>query len=187
MPFLVDIEVHARFLLALPLLILAELVVHQRMRPVVRQFLERGLIAPDASRARFDAAVASAVRLRNSVVAEVLLIAFVYLVGVVYIWPRYGALSVADLVRDADGQRPPALPAGWWFVYVSLPAVPVHPLPLVLPAVHLDALPLAGARGASSAWCPRIPDRAGGLGFLSGTVVAFAPVLAGPRGRWSPG
>ena len=77
-PFLMDIEVHARFLLTLPLLIVAELVVHQRMRPVVRQFLERGLI-PDAARARFDAATASAQRLRNSVVAEVLLVAFVYI------------------------------------------------------------------------------------------------------------
>src|SRR5215510_9489722 len=59
-PFLTDVEVHVRLLLALPLLIVAELVVHQRMRPVVRQFLERGLIA-DASRARFDTACASAV------------------------------------------------------------------------------------------------------------------------------
>src|SRR5262245_60562670 len=67
-PFLLDIEVHARFLAALPLLIIAEMVVHQRMRPVIRQFLDRGLIS-DASRARLDAAVASAVRLRDSVVA----------------------------------------------------------------------------------------------------------------------
>src|SRR5262249_59659123 len=37
-PFLRDIEVHARFLLALPLLVVAELVVHQRMRTVIRQF-----------------------------------------------------------------------------------------------------------------------------------------------------
>ena len=59
LPFLHDIEAARRLLLALPLLILAELVVHQRMRPVVRQFLERGLI-PDAARAQFDAAIASA-------------------------------------------------------------------------------------------------------------------------------
>ena len=39
-PFLMDVEVHVRFLVALPLLIAAELVVHQRMRPVARQFLE---------------------------------------------------------------------------------------------------------------------------------------------------
>jgi hypothetical protein len=57
-PFLMDIEVHARLLLALPLLVVAELVVHQRMRPLLSQFLERDLIAEE-SRARFDAAVAS--------------------------------------------------------------------------------------------------------------------------------
>jgi hypothetical protein len=35
-PFLLDVDVHIRFLVALPLLIVAELVVHQRMRFVVR-------------------------------------------------------------------------------------------------------------------------------------------------------
>jgi hypothetical protein len=45
LPFLVDIEVHVRLLLALPLLIVAELVMHQRLRPVARQLLERGLIS----------------------------------------------------------------------------------------------------------------------------------------------
>ena len=43
-PFLHDIEMHARLLLAMPLLIFAELFVHRRMRPVLRQFLDRGLI-----------------------------------------------------------------------------------------------------------------------------------------------
>src|SRR5712664_2767930 len=44
MPCLYDIDSHVRFLIALPLLLGAELVVHQRMRPLIRQFLERGLI-----------------------------------------------------------------------------------------------------------------------------------------------
>ena len=43
-PFLLDLEVHVRFLVAVPLLILAELVVHLRMRFVVTQFLERHVI-----------------------------------------------------------------------------------------------------------------------------------------------
>ncbi len=47
LPFLLDVDVHARFLLALPLLIVAELVVHQRMRLVVGAFVKRGLV-PDA-------------------------------------------------------------------------------------------------------------------------------------------
>src|SRR4029453_2817701 len=84
-PFLFDVDVHARFLLALPLLILAELVVHQRMRLVVGTFVRRGLL-PDEGRRRFDAAIAAAMRLRNSVLAEVLLIAFVYGLGVLFIW-----------------------------------------------------------------------------------------------------
>ena len=58
-PFLLDVEAHVRFLVALPLLIVAELVVHQRMRFVVRQFLERHLI-PESALPRFEAAITSA-------------------------------------------------------------------------------------------------------------------------------
>src|SRR4051794_27898579 len=43
-PFLHDIEVHVRFLVALPVLIVAELVVHRRITPVVRRFVERQII-----------------------------------------------------------------------------------------------------------------------------------------------
>src|SRR5450631_2760511 len=39
--FLRDIESHVRFLVALPVLIFAELVVHDRIRPVVKRFVER--------------------------------------------------------------------------------------------------------------------------------------------------
>jgi hypothetical protein len=44
LPFLHDIEMQARFLVALPLLILAELLVHLRLRLVVGQFTDRGII-----------------------------------------------------------------------------------------------------------------------------------------------
>src|SRR4029077_14620597 len=43
-PFLLDVDVHARFLLALPLFIVAELVVHRRMRLVVGTFVQRRLV-----------------------------------------------------------------------------------------------------------------------------------------------
>ena len=54
MPFLYDVDIHLRLLVALPLLILAEPVVHQRMRLVARQFVERDLI-PEPSEARLVA------------------------------------------------------------------------------------------------------------------------------------
>jgi hypothetical protein len=175
-PFLKDIEVHVRFLLGLPLLIAAELVVHQRMRPVVRQFLERGLIA-DASRARFDAAVAASLRLRNSVPAELVLIALVYFVGVVYLWPRYGLLDIPTWYSTptADGRKLSL--AGWWLVYV---AVPVFQFMLLRWYFRLFIWTrfLWQVTGCELRLVPTHPDRAGGLGFLWGIVPAFAPLLA---------
>jgi hypothetical protein len=81
LPFLMDVDVHAWFLLALPLLIFAELIVPPALAPGGGAFMKRGLV-PDDARGKFEAAIASAMRLRNSIVAEVLLIAFVYGVGV---------------------------------------------------------------------------------------------------------
>src|SRR5262245_62182124 len=94
MPCLKDIEVHLRFLLALPLLVVAELMVHHRMRPLAREFVERGMV-PGAARARFDAAVDAAFRLRNSVTAEVMLIVFVYAFTIFFVWPRQAAAIAA--------------------------------------------------------------------------------------------
>ena len=91
-PFVRDIEVHVRFLLTMPLLIAAELLVNQRMRPLLKQFLERRLIPPQAL-PRFDAAIASALRLRNSVAAEVTLLVLVYTFGVFFVWRQYAALD----------------------------------------------------------------------------------------------
>jgi len=166
----------ARLLIALPLLILAELVVHQRLRPVVRQFLERGLI-PEASRPRFDAALPSAMRLRNSVVAEALLIAIVYVVGVVYIWPVYGSLSVATWYSmPIEGGRRLS-PAGWWFVCVSLPLIQFILLRWYF-RLFIWTRFLWQVSRCQLQLVPTHPDRAGGLGFLSLTPVAFAPILA---------
>ena len=142
-PFLLDVEVHIRFLVALPLLIVAELVVHQRMRPLLQQFLERYLI-PENAMPRFAAAVASAFKLRNSVLAEVLLIAFVYGVGILIIWRQYIALDTATwyATPSADGSKLSL--AGMWYGYVSLPIFQFLLCPLVFSIVHLDALSLAG-------------------------------------------
>jgi hypothetical protein len=64
--FLRDVEVQARFLVALPILISAELLVHLRMRPVVRRFVERRIVLPE-DKSRFESAIQSAIRSRNSI------------------------------------------------------------------------------------------------------------------------
>src|ERR1700757_640507 len=82
--FLRDVEVHARFLVALPVLVGAELIVHLRVRPVVRRFVERRIILPQ-DLPRFESAIESAVKLRNSITAELGLLLIVYTCGL-WLW-----------------------------------------------------------------------------------------------------
>src|SRR5436190_3120618 len=119
-PFLRDVEANVRFLIAMPLLIVAELIVHRRMRLVVRQFRDRHLI-PESALARFQGAVASATRLRNSVLAEVLLIAFVYVVGVTVLWRNYVAISEPTWYATPTANGLKLSLTGTWYAYVSLP------------------------------------------------------------------
>jgi hypothetical protein len=175
MPFLYDVDAHVRFLIALPLLVVAELVVHQRMRSVIRPFAERGLIA-DTALAKFNAALVSAMRLRNSVLAEVGLVAFVYGVGVMVIWRTYAAVDVTSWYgATAQGRWRPSL-AGWWFGCVSLPLFQFILLRWFFRLFvwarflwHVSRIPLM--------LVPTHPDRCGGLGFLANASHAFAPLL----------
>ncbi len=176
LPFLNDVEMHLRLLLALPLLIFAELVVHQRLRPVVRQFLDRQLI-PATSRARFDAAVAAAMRLRNSITAEVLLIAFVYVVGVGFIWRTQVAIDASSWYGvAANGKLQPSL-AGWWMGCVSLPVFQFLLLRWYFRLFIWGRFLWQVAR-IELTLVPTHPDRCGGLGFLALVGQAFSPLLA---------
>ena len=171
-PFLFDIEVHVRFLLAMPLLIAAELLVNQRMRPLLKQFLERQLIPPDA-RGQFEAAVASATRLRNSVSAELALVALVYLVGVLVIWRQYMALGAATWYASSAGEGSQLTLAGAWFGYVSLPFFQFLLCRWYF-RLFIWMRFLWQVSRIDLALVPTHPDRLGGLGFLAGIVNAFA-------------
>jgi hypothetical protein len=174
-PFLYDVEVHIRFLLALPLLVVAELVVLQRMRQVVATFHARDLV-PAAARERLEAAVSSAYRLRNSVSAEILLLAVVYVVGIMIVWRQYLSLDAATWYATPRDEGSTLTLAGAWYGYVSLPIFQfllcrwyfrVFIWARLLWRVSLIELKLV----------PTHPDRVGGLGFLSNTVFAFVPVI----------
>ena len=173
-PFLLDLEVHIRFLVVVPLFIIAELVVHQRMRFVVQQFLDRNLI-PKSALPRFDAVITSAFRLRNSVLAEVLLIAFVYVVGVLLVWRHYTALATATwyAVPTVDGLQFSL--SGMWYGYVSLPIFQFLLLRWYF-RLFIWMRFLWQVSRIDLSLVPTHPDRVGGLGFLANTVYAFAPL-----------
>jgi hypothetical protein len=122
LPFLHDIETHLRLLIAAPLLILAEVVAHRTLYPIVRQLVDNGVISDDV-RPQFDAAIASALRLRNSVVVELLLVVFVYAVGMPLVWRDQLALDVNSWYATVAGGELHPSSAGRWLVYVSMPVL----------------------------------------------------------------
>jgi hypothetical protein len=174
-PFLLDVDVHVKFLVAMPLLVAAELVVHQRMRSLALTFRERNLVS-DAAAARLDAAVASAYRLRNSVTAEVVLIAIVYIVGVTIIWRQYVALDAATWYATPSVGGSNLTLAGVWYGYVSLPIFQFLLCRWYF-RIFIWARLLWQVSRIELNLVPTHPDRVGGLGFLAATSHAFVPLL----------
>jgi hypothetical protein len=118
--FLQDIEVHARLLVALPILVGGELLVHFRMRIVVRRFVERRIVRPQEL-PRFDNAIESAVRMRNSIPLELGLLLVVHTLGM-WIWSSRVGLNTSTWYANVGG-RWNLTPAGYWYVFVSIPIV----------------------------------------------------------------
>jgi hypothetical protein len=164
LPFLMDIEVNVRFLIALPLLIVSELVVHQRRRLIVRQFLERNLI-PESSLPRFESAIDSALRMRNSLLAELVLIGIVYGFGVLFLWRHYVALTSATWYATPGVDGMTFSLAGIWYVYVS---VPIFQFLLVrwYYRIFIWMRFLWQVGRIDLSLIPTHRDRVGGLGFL---------------------
>ncbi len=174
-PFLMDVEVHIKFLVAIPLMVGAELVVHRRMRLLLKQFLERNLI-PERAMPRFDAAIQSAFRLRNSTLAEVLLLAFVYGVGVLIIWRHFMALDAPTWYATPSAEGSRLSLAGMWYGYLSLPIFQFLLLRWYF-RLFVWIRFLWQVSRIDLNLVPTHPDRTGGLGFLSGMVYAFIPLL----------
>jgi len=175
-PFLLNAEVQARFLIAMPLLVLAELDVHVRMRRIVAQFFHRDLIA-DEDLPKIKAAIESALRLRNSVAVELALIVVIYAVGI----PMREYLAVdASTWATGSADRSTGLVnlslAGWWHALVSVPLFQFLLLRWYF-RVFIWARFLSQVSRINLKLVPTHPDRVGGLGFLTNVVYAFTPVL----------
>ena len=173
-PFFYDVDVHVRFLLALPLLLVAELVVHQRIRLTIKQFIEREIV-PARSLPAFEAIIGSAMRLRNSVMIEVLLIVMV-LTATHYLWANQMTLESATwYAAIVDGHRQYS-PAGYWYAFVSIPVFQFL-LARWYFRIFIWARFLWQVSRLDLHLVPTHPDRAAGLGFLGGSAAAFMPLL----------
>jgi hypothetical protein len=173
-PFLFDIELHTRFLIALPLMIGAELIVYRRLHSIVRQFVDRGIIE-SRDQTRFNDVVSSSKRLQSSALMEGILFVAAITIGH-WIWTENVMSAAPTWFASGIDSNQHLTVAGYWYAFVSLPILrfillrwyfrlfvwyrflwQVRALPLHFNLFH--------------------PDRVGGLGFLAGSVTAFAPVL----------
>lgn len=179
LPFLFDIEMQVRFLVALPLFIGAELLVHQRLRLVVGQFVERDIIA-EAVLPRFREIIASAMRLRNSVAIELTLLILIF-VGGHYFWSAISGIEKIGMgsgtwytAADNNGTR--LTPAGFWYLFVSRPLFQFIVVRWLF-RLFIWARFLWQSSRLDLNLIPTHPDRAAGLGFLGGSVSALTPFL----------
>ena len=173
-PFLYDIEAHIRFLLALPILIAAELIVHSRIRPAAKRFLERRIVVGD-NIPEFHRAIESAMRVRNSLAVEVTLLILVYPLGL-WVWRTQIATGVPSWYSMGQGSPWDFTLAGYWYAFVSIPI-----FQFILLRWYLRLFIWFWFLWRVSRLNLRLfathPDRAAGLGFLGTSSYAFGPIL----------
>jgi hypothetical protein len=171
--FFHDVEVHVRFLVALPVLIAAELIVHSRIRPVVHRFVERRIVILQ-DLPRFERAINSAVSFRNSIPIELGLLLLVYTFGL-WLW-RSRIAIVAPTWYALPGGRWHLTPAGVWYVFVSIPILQFLLLRWYL-RLFIWFRFLWQVSRIDLNLIPTHPDRCAGLAFLGRSAYAFGPVL----------
>jgi hypothetical protein len=171
---LLDIAAHARYLIALPLLVLAEAACLPALASIAQHFVDMGLIPP-ANRPRFGNLVDSTRRLLASPWTDfsILLLAYALTLG---LGPSLYPMGVSTWVAPLSGATHQLSLAGWWRALVS------QPLYLVLIIgwlwrVLLWARFLRGVSRLDLQLIPAHPDLAGGLGF-TGTSIRYFLLLA---------
>jgi len=118
MPFLRDFAVHARFFLAVPLLIFAEVILGPHLGHASVHFIHSGLVLEEDFK-RFDSAVKQGLKWRDSTVAELLLALLAYILAITSLKTMAVQASTWHVVRS--GSTASLTWAGWWFVLFCVP------------------------------------------------------------------
>jgi hypothetical protein len=167
----IDWGIHVRLLIAIPLLLRADVSLHVRTRLVVDQLVTDGWAVEESE--RFDRIVAGAARRRDSLVPEVLFLGTALVASQVVVWNLGSMAFVAHRVT----MERELLAARWWYALVALPLFQF----LVYRALWRWAIWVQMLWRLSRLRLRPIalhPDLAGGLEFLSWPSLGFAYVIA---------
>jgi hypothetical protein len=117
-PFLGDFAVHARFLLAVPILLAAETILGPRLAGAASHFVKSGLVRKEDS-VRFASAVDRGLALRDSKVAEGLIAVLAFAVAAITV--RSTAIHVSTWSALRDGSTLSLTWAGGWLALFCIP------------------------------------------------------------------
>ena len=169
-PFLYDPSPHTRFLLSVPLLIVAEVVIGPRIVAAAGHFITAGLIPEDRYQ-DFDAAIVDAIRLRDSTLAESVILAITYLGAFISIRYLSATVSTWQSVVSESGFR--FTLAGYWNALVSIPIFQFLTYRWLW-RTFIWCRFLRRVSKLDLQLIPTHPDQAGGLGFLGETHRLYA-------------
>jgi len=167
-----DPEVNCRFLLALPFLDLAEVILVISLSAQISQFSTTGIV-PQQERSRFDALLSRIQRWHSTVVSEIVLMLLAIACS---LFARLYLMR--DSVSSWERYLGNLTPAGWWHMLVSLPVLYFFLL-RGLWIFLLWMVFLYRVSRLNLALTPTHPDKAGGLGFLGWGLASFAPTVFG--------
>lgn len=175
-PFLYDFPISVRLLLAIPILIVAEVMIEGRPVEAIAHFHQSGLLK-EKNYPEFEALIRQALKMRDSHLAEaVIVIAVVFSTAFLKVEFSDSSSTWQFLVSPSGATR---TMAGWWHILVSLPIFQF----------------LTGRwLWRYLIWCwvlwrvsrldlnlvPTHPDRTAGLGFLGEVQARFGIIVLAP-------
>jgi hypothetical protein len=167
-----QVGAHARYLVAAPLLVVAESECGARLSVIVGNFVKTAIVSKQ-ERNRLDAAVLSTRSLVNSTAGEIAVAVLAYLIVAATIWST--PIEQVPAWHKSATIVPFYSLAGWWHMLVSLPLLLVLLLSwltrFVLWVRLLWLISRLKLRLVASH-----PDHAAGLGFVGHSVRAFSGV-----------
>jgi hypothetical protein len=167
-----DYRVYSRMLIAVPVLLLGQAIIESTFRLLVSHFLKAGLIS-GSEIPRMQEAIKSVLRLRDSVLPE---LAIVLLVIFHTATSERSLVDATPWLADGTGATFRLTAAGWYAVLVSA-TIFQFLLGLSLWKWLLWTSFAFKLSRLNLNLVPTHPDEHGGLGFLSLTPIALAPVI----------
>ncbi len=181
-PFLRDIAVHARFILTVPLLLLAENVVGPRLAHAAAHFISSGVVI-EQDFSKFDLAVGRALALSDSTLVRFIFVVLAYAVSGLTVWSTSVHVSSWSVLRT--GRDLSLTWAGWWLMLFCIPLFQFLTLRWLW-RLFLWGQFLWRMSKLNLQLTPTHPDEAGGLAFVGEAqryfgiiVVAYSLVVAG--------